>query len=148
MDEQHPTTAAPPQDTDVPTCAPPPEQTDPVIQIAQICHEANRAYCLTLGDSSQVAWEDAPEWQKQSAMNGVRLHLFNPDLPPSASHEAWMKEKLADGWRYGAVKDAEAKTHPCIVPWHELPDDQRRKDVLFAAIVEAMSAVAPQCEAE
>jgi hypothetical protein len=36
-------------------------------QVARVCHEANRAYCQTLGDNSQPAWDDAPEWQKDSA---------------------------------------------------------------------------------
>ena len=33
---------------------------------------ANRAYCQMIGDNSQSTWEDAPEWQKQSARKGVR----------------------------------------------------------------------------
>src|SRR5438105_262770 len=33
---------------------------------ARAAHEVNRAYCLALGDASQVAWEDAPEWQRSS----------------------------------------------------------------------------------
>lgn len=33
-------------------------------QIAKVCHEANKAYCETLGDYSQPEWEAAPAWQK------------------------------------------------------------------------------------
>ncbi len=32
--------------------------------IAKVCHEANRAYCQTIGDNSQLAWEQAEEWQQ------------------------------------------------------------------------------------
>lgn len=28
-------------------------------QIARVCHEVNRAYCESMGDTSQVPWEDA-----------------------------------------------------------------------------------------
>lgn len=106
--------------------------------IAEICHEANRAYCRTIGDFSQPSWDDAPDWQKKSAINGVNFHLDNPGAGPSASHDNWLREKIADGWRYGAVKDPERKEHPCCVPYHELDEKQRRKDSLFIAIVDAL----------
>ena len=69
--------------------------------IAQICHEANRDYCDSIGDYSQLAWNDAPEWQKESAMNGVKFNLENPDSPPSANHDSWLDEKEKNGWKYG-----------------------------------------------
>ena len=43
--------------------------------IARICHEANAAYCLSLGDTSQTDWDNAPDWQKKSAINGVKFHM-------------------------------------------------------------------------
>jgi len=118
-------------------------------QIAAICHEANRAYCALLGDLSQPTWENAPGWQVESAINGVQAHFdaHRNGLPlsPSASHDAWLAEKLRDGWKHGPVKDAEKKEHPCIVPYEELPFEQRMKDYLFGAIVRAF-AEAEQAE--
>lgn len=108
--------------------------------IAKICHEANRALCSTIMDDSQVPWEEAPEWQKIAARNGVRFHMTG-DHSPSASHENWMKEKIADGWVYGPVKDPEAKKHPLLVPFSELDGDQQAKDYLFRAIVHAFKQV-------
>lgn len=108
--------------------------------IAQVCHEANRAYCLTLGDLSQVNWYEAPDWQRASAIAGVQYALEYPDAPPSAQHEAWLKDKQADGWVYGSDKDEARKTHPCCVPYEELPVEQQRKDALFKAIVGALRA--------
>ena len=107
--------------------------------IARICHEVNRAYCESQGDLTQVAWEDAPEWQKKSAITGVNLHLDNPSAGPKASHDSWFKEKHADGWKYGAYKDVENKLHPCMVPFHELPPAQQAKDFIFRAIVHAIA---------
>lgn len=106
-----------------------------VEDIAKVCHEVNRAYCLSQGDNSQKPWEEAEGWQQYSAKLGVEAHIDNPHMGASGSHEAWMKQKLEDGWRYGAVKDAEAKTHPCIVPFNELPSHQQAKDYIFAEIV-------------
>lgn len=104
-------------------------------QVAKICHEANRAYCETIGDHTQKSWEEAGEWQRKSAVSGVAFALLNQNAPASHQHDAWVKDKLADGWKYGTVKDAEKKEHPCIVPYEMLPPAQRMKDHLFKAIV-------------
>jgi len=53
-------------------------------------------------------------------------------------HESWCDFKRADGWVFGEVKDAGAKTHPCLVPYAELPEEQKIKDHLFSAIVTAL----------
>lgn len=106
-------------------------------QIAKACHEINRAYCLALGDHSQAEWDAAPEWQKDSARKGVLLHLSG-DHGPEASHQSWMEEKKAEGWVYGEVKDPDAKTHPCMVPFAELPVEQQAKDFLFRQVVHSL----------
>lgn len=110
-----------------------------MVDIARICHEANRAYCKALGDDSQVPWDSAPDWQQLSAISGVEHAIRNPDAPPSASHESWLEQKRADGWKWGPVKDPEKKEHPCFVPYDDLPDEQKRKDALFLAVVRAMT---------
>ncbi len=110
-------------------------------QIARVAHETNRAYCESIGDTSQPTWEDAPEWQRQSAIKGVTFHIDNHTNgitpSPSASHDSWLEEKRVDGWKYGTEKDPEKKEHPCYVPYDQLPVEQRLKDYLFGAIVEA-----------
>jgi len=107
-------------------------------QIAQVAHEINRAFCQSIGDGSQPLWEFAPDWQKESAINGVNFHLANPDAKPSNSHESWLKQKEIDGWKYGPVKDASKKEHPCFVPYEELPTEQKSKDYLFKQVVESL----------
>ena len=108
-------------------------------KIARACHEANRAICEAAGDHSQRPWEQAEQWQRDSAIKGVQFAIQHPDAAPSAQHDAWMADKLADGWRYGDVKDAAAKTHPCIVPYDALPFEQRVKDHVFRAIVATLA---------
>jgi len=108
-------------------------------QIAIICHEANKSYCEQLGDNSQVSWNEAPEWQKQSAIKGVEFNIANPDAPASSSHDSWLEEKRATGWKYGEVKDPEKKEHPCFVPFEELPIEQQKKDHLFKSIVKSLA---------
>jgi len=106
-----------------------------VAEIATICHEVNKAYCESINDHSQVSWNDAEQWQKNSAINGVIFHRDNPDAEPSNSHENWLKEKTETGWVYGEIKDTKAKTHPCCIPYDELPAEQRAKDYIFLAVV-------------
>ncbi len=106
-----------------------------VEQIARTCHEVNRAYCISIGDHSQPTWDGAPDWQKNSAINGVNYHLANPDSKPEDSHNNWMAEKQRDGWKYGPEKNPETKEHPCFVPYDELPKEQQVKDLLFIAVV-------------
>ena len=109
-----------------------------ISDIAAVCHEANRRLCLNQGDTSQRQWEAAPQWQKDSAINGVTFHMQNPDATPEASHESWLAEKVAAGWIYGETKDEEAKTHPCMRPYDELPQEQQAKDHLFRAIAHSL----------
>jgi hypothetical protein len=112
-----------------------------VESIARACHEVNRAYCEALGDTSQPPWEEAPGWQRESAIKGVHLHLENPEAGPQASHESWMAEKIATGWKWGPVKDPEKLEHHCMVPFAQLPRDQQAKDFLFRAVVHVMAGM-------
>jgi hypothetical protein len=106
--------------------------------IAKVAHEVNRAYCQSLGDNSQASWENAPDWQKQSAIKGVNFHLQNTRTPQE-SHESWLAEKTEQGWKYGKVKDAEIKEHPCFLPYEDLPVEQQAKDYIFSAVVDSLS---------
>lgn len=106
-------------------------------RIAQVAHEVNRAYCAAAGDESQVAWNKAPEWQKDNAKEAVVAHL-EVELTPRESHEAWVKNKLATGWSWGIKKDYNTMNHPCLIPYDDLPIVQRVKDYLFCAVVKAM----------
>jgi len=108
-----------------------------VEKIAKIAHEINKAYCEALGDFSQASWENAPEWQRESARMGVDLHMSG-DFGPEASHISWMKQKVETGWVYGEFKDVVDKTHPCIVPFDQLPVEQQAKDYIFRAVVHAL----------
>lgn len=87
---------------------------------------------------SQKPWDEAEEWQRDSAIKGVQFAIDNPNAPPSAQHEAWMKDKFAAGWKYGLVKNAVTLEHPCLVSYDQLPPEQRVKDHTFRAVVAAL----------
>lgn len=43
-------------------------------------------------------------------------------------HEVWSAERIRTGWRYGEKRDDELKTHPCLVPYEELPESEKEYD--------------------
>ena len=43
-------------------------------------------------------------------------------------HDVWAQGRIAEGWTYGEQRDDKRKTHPCLVPYEELPDTEREYD--------------------
>ena len=110
-----------------------------VARCAEAAHEMNRIYCEAHGDFSHAHFDNAQDWQKQSVLNGVPGALAGNT--PEQSHESWLAEKAATGWKYGPVKDPEKKEHPCFLPYAQLPPEQKRKDELFLLAVHSMAKV-------
>jgi hypothetical protein len=109
-----------------------------ITTIAMACHEAIRVWRMSYGDYSQQHWNEAEEWQRQRAIDGVLFRLDFPGTKHDAQHNAWMQDKINEGWKYGEVKDDEKKTNPFIVPFEQLPESLQKKDALFCAIVYAL----------
>lgn len=116
-----------------------------VKDLAKICHEANKAYCESIGDYSQTPWALTHKHIQESAIDGVRKILVDPDVTPKESHENWMEFKEKTGWKYGETKSEYLKTHPCMLPFDELPEEHQVKDSLFVSII---TALAPYVEDE
>lgn len=108
--------------------------TKTINQIAKVAHNVNKVYCESLGDNTQLSWDESPKAHKTSYAKGVVFHMEN-DVTPEESHISWLDEKIKDGWRYGVEKDVEAKRHPCMIPYVNLPREQQIKDLLFKAVV-------------
>jgi hypothetical protein len=111
---------------------------DMIDACARAAHEANRAYCIALGDYTQPNWGNSPDWQRVSARRCVEGVLRGNT--PEQSHESWLAEKAETGWKYGSVKDPDKKEHPCFVPYGDLPAAQKAKDHIFVGVVRAMAA--------
>ena len=60
----------------------------------------------------------------------------NRSADAEALHEDWVRAYEKMGWVYGPVRDTEKKTHPDMVPFNDLPKDERDKDEIFLALVE------------
>lgn len=87
-----------------------------IVKIANIAHQVNKAYCESIGDFSQPDWKNTPEWQKQSAFNGIKYYL-------------------------NEVENLDKKPYPCLVPYDQLSTEQKTKNCLFKAVVDCFKKV-------
>lgn len=44
------------------------------------------------------------------------------------AHECWAKQRIAEGWRYGPVRDDAQRLHPCLVPYDQLSESEKEYD--------------------
>ena len=112
-----------------------------VEEVARAVYEVHAAYAPSIGEKYD-AWEEAPPWKLRPLLVNVARLIRNPAITPELLHELWMAEKAHDGWRFGPEKDAEAKTHPLMVPWGQVPEHQRMKDVILWNVVATLRPVA------
>lgn len=73
-------------------------------------------------------------FQEQFVQTIQRLCEPGMETTPEAEHESWLRAYEAMGWKYGQVRDREAKTHPDMVPYAELPEAEREKDEVFLVL--------------
>jgi len=43
-------------------------------------------------------------------------------------HEVWAATRIAQGWSYGPERNDSEKKHPCLVPYGELPEEEKTYD--------------------
>lgn len=43
-------------------------------------------------------------------------------------HQVWAESRISQGWHYGSQRNDVEKTHPCLVPYDELPEVEKEYD--------------------
>ena len=43
-------------------------------------------------------------------------------------HEVWAETRIKQGWTYGPERDDKLKKHPCLIPYEELPEEEKEYD--------------------
>lgn len=113
--------------------------------IAMAAHAANQEVRAALGQKV-VPWQHLDKDAQESILAGVRYiqeYVKDGYSPtPEQCHAAWMAKKVADGWKFGLIQSALDKTHPNLVAFDKLEEEEQAKDRLFLAIVLALS---PEC---
>jgi hypothetical protein len=66
----------------------------------------------------------------QSGANHEKLELSPDEIEKLSQweHARWNWQKIMQGWVYGPVKSEATKTHPCLLPWANLPEEIREYD--------------------
>lgn len=108
-----------------------------VQKIAEVIYEATRLEA-EWSERSIVPerWNERDEKFRNQFVDIISKYLSDDTLPtPEEAHDSWMKAYEEMGWKYGEVRDAELKTHPDMLPFNELPKDEKDKEAIFLAFV-------------
>ena len=108
-------------------------------QMGRVWVSIVRDYCAFAGHDIPGHFDARPEEFQIGLLSAIDKHMDNyPNAQtPEESHNLWLAKHAQMGWVYGSCRNEEAKTHPCMVPYDELPNDQKLKDVLFIAFCRA-----------
>jgi hypothetical protein len=82
-------------------------------------------------------WTERDQAFRDQFVNVIAM-MTGPDRKssPEELHNDWIRAYEAMGWRYGPVRDPEAKTHPDMVPFADLEQREQDKDAVFVALCE------------
>jgi len=99
-------------------------------QLPEETREANREQAYRIGTLLQAAgYELAPlqDW----AAGERRFSGSEIDQMAHLEHTLWRQTKETHGWRFGARRSEDQRTHPDLVPWETLADEEREKNRAF-----------------
>ncbi|MBP3550901.1 MAG: Ryanodine receptor Ryr [Alistipes sp.] len=43
-------------------------------------------------------------------------------------HDVWAQNRMEQGWTYGEERSDALKQHPCLIPYEELPEEEKMYD--------------------
>lgn len=44
------------------------------------------------------------------------------------NHDVWAEQRINEGWRHGTCRNDAEKTHPCLVRYNDLPEEEKDYD--------------------
>lgn len=102
--------------------------------VAAIAYTAGQTIAKLLNDpnvSPSPQWNTLSDEAKSSVIQAVVSIHTGLIANPQQSHENWVRDKTIEGWKQGSPKSVTLKTHPDLVPWHDLPLTERMKNIFF-----------------
>ena len=107
-------------------------------QRAMFVYEGARLQAIAV--DAPIVPEPWPEREEpfRAQFRDVIEMMCGPDrkADPEELHDDWVRAYEEMGWRYGPVRDPEAKTHPDMVPFDQLEQREQDKDAVFIALCE------------
>lgn len=64
-------------------------------------------------------------------LSGVALPAQLLELAEEISknvHEVWAQNRMNEGWTYGPERDHKKRTTPCLIPYEQLPEEEKAYD--------------------
>lgn len=111
---------------------------DPLTRQAMFVYEVARLQAAAV-DAPIVPepWSQRDDAFRSQFLNVIEM-MVGPDRKssPKELHQDWIEAYEAMGWQYGPMRDADAKTHPDMVPFSELGWKEQIKDAVFVALCE------------
>jgi hypothetical protein len=95
-------------------------------QLTSLVYIAHRAYAGHLGED-HPRWDDLPEPERALWRKSVRYQVANPQAPPEAVQDEWLRLESDAGWGYGPRLDVARKRHPRHIPWEALAPEHKVK---------------------
>lgn len=85
-----------------------------------------KSVCLPSPAEDPLSYKPKPIDTSAAALNEEILKLT--ELLAKNAHDIWARQRLAEGWRYGPIRDDAEKQHPCLVPYEDLPESEKQYD--------------------
>lgn len=108
---------------------------------AAACHAAWYAYEVLGRKNPGLPYWECSDEQRSLSLDGVKkldaifaredFDSMTLDQIAEQLHINWMSFKVANGWKFGPVRDEEKKEHPCMVEYSVLSEDEKMKDRIF-----------------
>lgn len=81
-----------------------------------------------VGLGYSVVLESAHGYRPSPKLSDHPQLLSLVDFLAENAHESWAQQKITNGWKYGPVKNLEAKAHPLLVPFLDMSEDDKDLD--------------------
>jgi RyR domain len=108
-------------------------------QIAEAIHVVNGLLQRWHDDPApQPEWARVPDAMRARVLAMVRG--YKAGITPRQAHERWLEAMAADGWHYGPHKDSVARTHPNMMAYSDLPQEQKIKNAMSQQITMVLTA--------
>lgn len=105
-------------------------------KIAELIYEATRLEAeWSKRPIIPEKWNNRDEAFRNQFVDIVRKYIQDGIPTPEEAHNSWMESYFKMGWKYGKERSVENKTHPDLIPFDELPKEERDKDAIFLCLV-------------